>query len=350
MTESAAAPAPPVTPAQPPDADPSTYHYADPRAVVAASEGRRTPVHFDSHGVRVAGHAYVPPNAQAPFPALVLIGPETYVKEQVPAEYARRLADRGFLALTFDPRGRGESDAAPGAPRDVESPLGKVADVRAALDYLSTRRDVDRDRLFAVAICQGSSEMVRAVADEAAAGNRVKAVATLAGHYRDHDGDVQWFGGEDRLAARKARAADARRKYEATGEVDYVKGVDPHDPNVGMPGELVWGWYQRWADAGLWPNRFAVLSDDELLAYESMSASARLAVPYLMFHSTQCMLPDAARRHFDLVPGEKRAEWWGDTLHFQFYDDPRVIDRAAPMIADWFRRHMPAHGAAAGAA
>ncbi len=103
--------------------------------------------------------------------------------------------------------------------------------------------------------------------------------------------------------------------------------------------QLVWGWYQRWADAGLWPNRFAVMSDAELLDFESMSASARLRAPYLMFHSDQCMLPDAARRHFDRVPGEKRMEWWGDTLHFQFYDDPAVIDRAAAGIADWFRAH-----------
>lgn len=319
---------------------PTAYQYADPRALLAEGDGRRTPVHFPSQGTRVAGHLYVPPRAsatpaRAPYPAVVLVGPETYVKEQVPSEYARRLADQGFLALTFDPRGRGESDAAPDTPRDVESPLGKVADVRAALDYLAARDDVDAGRLFAVAVCQGSSEMVRAVADD----GRVRALATLAGHYRDREGDAQWFGGEDKLAARRARAQAALDKYQATGEVDYVKGVDKADPNVGMPGELVWSWYHRWADAGLWPDRFAVLSDVELLDYESMSASARLAAPYLMFHSDQCMLPDAARRHFDRVPGEKRAEWWGDTLHFQFYDDPTTIDRAVPMIADWFRAH-----------
>ena len=92
------------------------------------------------------------------------------------------------------------------------------------------------------------------------------------------------------------------------------------------------------------------MSDVELLDFESMTASARLRVPYLMFHSEQCMLPEAARRHFDLVPAVgKRAEWWGDTLHFQYYDDPMVIDRAVGMIADWFDAHAPA-GPRAGAA
>jgi uncharacterized protein len=42
-----------------------------------------------------------------------------------------------------------------------------------------------------------------------------------------------------------------------------------------------------------------------------------------MLHSDQCAQPDAARRHFAVVPtADKRLEWEGQTRHLQFYDDP----------------------------
>lgn len=310
------------------------YAFADPSALMAAAEGARTAVTFTSEGVTLAGHVYRPPAAAGRLPAVVLLGPMTYVKEQVPAEYARRLAARGYVALTFDPRFRGESE---GAPRDVESPLAKVADVRSAVTYLASRTDVDPARIAALAVCQGSSEMLRAAADEP----RIRALATVAGHYRDRDGDVAWLGSADALEARRARGEAARAKYDETGVVEYVPGVDRERTDVGMPGEYVWSWYHRWADMGVWPNRYAVMSDADLLAYESISAAARLETPYLMLHSDNSFLPDAARRHFERVPAPaKRLSWAGATQHFQFYDDPAVIDDAVNEIAAWFDTHL----------
>ena len=67
----------------------------------------------------------------------------------------------------------------------------------------------------------------------------------------------------------------ARAAYAATGAVEYVPGVDGERADVGMPGEHVWSWYQRWADAGVQPNRYVVMSDAELLAHESLSESPR---------------------------------------------------------------------------
>jgi fermentation-respiration switch protein FrsA (DUF1100 family) len=314
---------------------PAPYAFADPRALLAATEGARAPVTFPSEGVTLAGHVYRPPVAAGRLPAVVLLGPMTYVKEQVPAEYARRLAARGYVALAFDPRFRGESG---GEPRDLESPLAKVADVRSAVDYLAARPDVDPARIAAVAVCQGSSEMLRAAADEP----RIGALATVAGHYRDREGDLAWLGGEAALAARRARGEAARAAYERSGEAEYVPGVDRERADVGMPGEYVWSWYHRWADAGVWPNRYAVMSDAELLAYESLSAAERLETPYLMLHSDNSFLPDAARRHFDRVPARaKRLSWAGATQHFQFYDDPAVIDGAVAEIDTWFAAHLP---------
>ena len=75
-------------------------------------------VTFTSHGTPIVGNLYAP-ESDSPRPGVVLLGPMTFQKEQVPTEYARRLAKMGFIALVFDPRYRGESG---GEPRCRENP------------------------------------------------------------------------------------------------------------------------------------------------------------------------------------------------------------------------------------
>ena len=287
---------------------------------------------FRSRDTDVVGHLYLPADAAGPLPAVALLGPMTFVKEQAPTEYARRLAEAGYAALVFDPRFRGESG---GAPRNLESPMAKVDDVRAAVDFLSAHPAVDPVRIALLGICQGSSEIVRAAADD----DRVRAVATLAGHYRDAEGDEQWLGADGRQA-RLAAGRAARERFQRTGEVLTVPAVDEQRTDVGMPGTFVWDWYHHWADRGVWENAYAVMSDAELLEYESASAMERLRAPYLMIHSDYSFLPDVARRHFALVPGsDKRLDWDGDTPHLSYYDQAPVIDAAAARVVAWFDRY-----------
>jgi uncharacterized protein len=288
-------------------------------------------VSFTSHGETLVGDLYLP-QLDSPAPAVVLLGPMTFQKEQAPTEYAKRLASMGFAALAFDPRYRGESS---GQPRCWENPMAKVEDVSSAVDFLVTRSEVDASRVAGLAICQGGSEMLRAVADD----ERIRVMATVASQYRDHESDIAWLG-EQGYAERLAKGQRAKDGYLQTGEVEYVPGVDKVDMNVGMPGEFVWVWYHVWAERGLWENRYAVMSDADLLPYESMSAAERLKTPWLMVHSDQCFLPDAAKRQFEAAQCEKQMAWEGQTAHLRFYDDPAVLDPTAQKISSWFHSHL----------
>jgi uncharacterized protein len=293
-------------------------------------------VSFESEGETVVGRLYRAAFAEGPAPAVTILGPETFQKEQAPALYAERLAQLGYTTLIFDPRFRGESG---GEPRCYEDPLAKVDDARAALAYLSTRPDVDETRLAMIGICMGGSHALRVAADEPL----VQAVATITGHYRDAAADAAWLGGDAVVAERLTRGERARAKYEATGEIDYVPAVDFARADVGMPGALPWSWYQLWADRGLWENRYAVMSDAAVLSYDSLSAAARVTKPLLMVHSDLCALPNAARRHFAVVPTrDKRLLWRGQTRHLQFYDDPAVIEDTVIDVVDWFASHLGA--------
>lgn len=283
---------------------------------------------FESEGEILVGNLYLPENVRGKVGAFVIIGPMTFQKEQAPTEYAKRLAQKGYAALVFDPRYRGESS---GEPRALEHPQAKVEDINNAVAFMATQSGIDRERIFGLGICQGSSEMLRAVAENPA----IKAGVTLAGHYRDREGDIAWLG-EEGYQQRLTQGKRAQEKYERTGEVDYVAAVDERDMNVGMPGKFVWDWYHVWADKGLWDNRYAVMSDAYLLGYESIDAAKILTKPYLMIHSDNSFLPAAAKRHFEAMPStQKQLLWEGATPHLDYYDKPEIIDSATTSIADW---------------
>lgn len=303
-------------------------------------------VSFPSGGLTLRGNLYVPTGLDGPAPAVPILGPYCFVKEQAPVQYATRLADEGFVALAFDPAHHGASD---GEPRRLEDPRAKVADVRAALDFLAARQGVDADRLAVLGVCEGASEMLQVAVEDP----RVTAIATVSGHYRDEDNDIELAGGEalaageitrdevvERLRARQERGAAALARFEATGQVDYEKIVDPVRTDVALPWRMIWDWYHGWADRGLWENRYAVMSDVPYFAFESLTAARSLRTPLLMVHADFCDGPDAARRQFAAVPGtDKRLVWQGENTHFQYYEDPAVIDHAVGLAAAWFRDH-----------
>src|SRR6188768_565061 len=96
-------------------------------------------VTFDSAGDSVVGDLHLPDD-DARTGAVVLLGPLTSVKEQATGNYARALARRGWIALSFDPRYFGESG---GQPRQLESPPAKIEDVHSAITFLHTHPRVD---------------------------------------------------------------------------------------------------------------------------------------------------------------------------------------------------------------
>lgn len=295
------------------------------------TDGQR--VTFASGDETLAGRLYPAAFSHGPSPAVAIIGPMTFVKEQSPAQYAPRLAANGITSLIFDPRYWGESG---GEPRCLEDPIAKVEDLRAAVAFLATRPEVDPDRLGVVGICFGGNAAVHAAADDPL----IRALATVTPHFRNAHADELWLGSRQAVADRLARGQEALAKFEATGEVVYVPAVDSTRSDVGMPGLLPWSWYQPQADRGIWDNRHAVMSDATLMTYESLSAAARLTKPVLMIHGENCALPDQAERHFAVIPSGDKLHLRPNTPHLDFYDVPSAIDPAVTDITGWFARHL----------
>lgn len=240
-------------------------------------------VRFESGGVELVGLLYAPADTTGPQPGVVLLGPFGSIKEQSPMEYATRLARDGFVTLIFDPRYSGESG---GEPRRLESPKAKIEDVRAALDFLERQPKVDRNRLAALGICQGSSEMLAVAAIDP----RVKALATVSGQYL-YASNIDGFfgGGGPRREQRIARGQDAKAKYEKTGEVAYTEVVSATDKSAGLPWKPIYDWYHpwttdKWLKPSRWENRYATMSDAEVWSFDVDTQAARVKVPTLVIH------------------------------------------------------------------
>lgn len=123
------------------------------------------------YGITLAADMYIPKNASGKLPAIAVSGPFGAVKEQSSGLYAQTMAERGFLTIAFDPSYTGESG---GQPRYVASPDINTEDFSAAVDFLSTRDDVDPDRIGIIGICGWGGLAINAAAMD----TRIKATAT----------------------------------------------------------------------------------------------------------------------------------------------------------------------------
>ena len=126
------------------------------------------------YGIKLTGDLYIPKvTGNKTLAVLAISGPFGAVKEQSSGLYANQMAERGFVALAFDPSYTGESG---GEPRNVASPDINTEDFSAAVDFLGLQKNVDRDRIGIIGICGFAGFALNATAVD----KRVKAVATTS--------------------------------------------------------------------------------------------------------------------------------------------------------------------------
>lgn len=126
------------------------------------------------YGITLFGDLYIPKNTDNKvLSALAISGPFGAVKEQSSGLYANQMAERGFIALAFDPSYTGESS---GSPRNVASPDINTEDFSAAVDFLGLQKNIDRNKIGIIGICGFAGFALNATAVD----KRIKAVATTS--------------------------------------------------------------------------------------------------------------------------------------------------------------------------
>lgn len=167
----------------------------------------KKPVSFYSEGCRLVGDVYYPdgPDRDAARAGIVLCHGYTGVKDIYLPDNARVLTEAGYVALTFDYKGWGDSEG----PRSRLAPYSRVADVQAALTFLGALPGVDPERLGVYGTSYGGATVVWVGAVDP----RAKCVVSVVGIGHG----ARWM--------RSVRRPDEYRDLLARSAADRVKRV-----------------------------------------------------------------------------------------------------------------------------
>ena len=142
--------------------------------VIKTAEVKIESVNFPNQQINLSGNIFKPKkNLQEKYPAIVVGHPSGGVKEQTAGVYAALLAEKGFLTLAFDASYQGESG---GEPRYLESPSARIENMRCAVDFLTTRQDVNTEKIAILGMCASGGYCIKAAETDL----RIKAIATVS--------------------------------------------------------------------------------------------------------------------------------------------------------------------------
>jgi fermentation-respiration switch protein FrsA (DUF1100 family) len=292
-------------------------------------------VSFDRDGVALVGDLFTPAGfaEDGHYQAVIVQGSFTSVKEQMAGTYAEKFAEQGFVALAFDYAHYGESA---GQPRQLEVPAEKLADLKAAVTYLTALPYVGAVGM--VGVCTSASNATYLAAEDP----RLKGLATIAGFLVNPAVFTATYG-EDGMTQRHEQAAAAKQKFEETGEQTLITVYSETEPDAAnyAPVEGAYDYYLN-PERGNVPqyvNKLDVASWTNWLAFDALGDASRITTPTMVVHSDGSALPANAKALYEAVQGEKELVW-GDGNHWDYYDSPQQIDIAVANVTRFFRTHL----------
>ncbi|GAA5088436.1 hypothetical protein HNP84_005914 [Thermocatellispora tengchongensis] len=302
----------------------------------------KTSVTFPSNALDLAGILFTPDDhVDGRLPAVVISHPGGGVKEQSPSVYTERLARAGFAALVFDAAYQGESE---GEPRGMENPFQRAEDVKSAVTYLTTRDDIDPDRIGALGICASGGYVPYAAQTD----HRIKSVATVSavdmgsvireGLGRTQDPAILKALLDQAGAARTAEArgaapemvawipdnaeellATATRQFRETFE--FYRTPRGHHPRA------VQGWVLR--------------SVDQLAQYDSYAMIELISPrPLLMIVGSEAESAYFSREAIERAAEPKELVVIDGATHIDLYDKDEYVTRAVAKLAEFFGKHL----------
>lgn len=289
------------------------------------------------YGISLAADMYEPKNAEGRLPAIAVCGPFGAVKEQSSGLYAQTMAERGFIAIAFDPSFTGESG---GEPRYVASPDINTEDFCAAVDFLSVQENVDSEKIGIIGICGWGGMAINAAAMD----TRIKATVASTmydmsrvnamGYFDSMDADARY---EQKKALNAQRTADYRNgTYQRAGGV-----VDPLPEDAPFFVKDYYdyyktdrGYHKRSLNSNEGWNTTSSLSfmNMPILSYSDEIRSAVLLIHGEKAHS--CYFSKDA---FKKLKGENKELYIiPDAVHTDLYDRMDIIP--FDKIADFFEK------------
>lgn len=309
--------------------------------IIGCDQGTKK-VTFISEGKKLAGNLYYPSNFEAnkKYAAIIVVGSWTTVKEQMAEIYAKKLANKGYVALAFDFRNYGESE---GDIRFYESPKMKIKDIKNAVTYLQTLKIIDKNKIGAFAVCAGAGYVLKAASGD----KRIKAITTAAAWLHDNEAVKMFYGGEKGVKSKIKAAKIAKANYKKTGKIDYIPTISTTDKSAAMFGPYDYylnpkrGAIRQWS-----ADKFAVMSWEDWLKFNPMPSAAKLTTPTLMIHSDGAVLPVYTKKYFKQIKTKNKKLHWiksgkqSPFEQFDFYDNTKKVNLSIELADNWFQKYL----------
>ncbi len=292
-----------------------------------------TRVDFYSEGVRLSGDLFLPDGLETGDrrAGIVLCHGYTGVRNLYLPDIARELNRFGYVVLTFDYKGWGDSDG----PKSRLSPYGRVIDSQAAITFLGAQPMVDPDRIGIYGTSYGGATVVWT----AAVDTRVKAVVGVVGigHGRRWMRSVRR---PDEFADLLERSRADRVRRVMTGQSEFVERSDILLPDR-QSAELAAA--QRKGNPAAVSQIPLEFIDDTLEFHPEWVVDKIAPRPLLLITTDDDRLvPPEESESLYARAGEPKQlvvlKGWG---HYEVYTGEPFRQVMAPTV-EWFQRYLPA--------
>mgnify|MGYP003715722401 CR=1 FL=1 len=292
-------------------------------------------VSFKSNGNLLMGHLYLPADYEhgKEYPAIVVGGSWTTVKEQMAGLYAQKLSENGFVALAFDHTNYGESE---GIKRFFEDPKVKSVDFVNAMSYLNSLPMVSSSKTGGMGVCASGGYMAEAVGQT----DQFKSFAAVVPWFNTDEVVNAFYGGESGIKERIEKSRAAVNKFQETGEMEYQLTISDSDPTAAMYGPFEYYLNPNIGQVANWSHdKFAVMSWEPWLTYRPVGAAKSIDIPTLIITSEGAATPKADQEFFELLQGEKELVWLeGGQLDFYYKDEQ--VNASVEKLVEHFRRTL----------
>jgi dipeptidyl aminopeptidase/acylaminoacyl peptidase len=289
-------------------------------------------VEFYSEGVKLKGDVYTPDGLSPGESrgAVLLCHGYTGVKDLYLPDAARVLNGAGYVAMTFDYKGWGDSEGT----RSRLAPYGRVLDVQAAMTFLGLQPEVDPERLGLLGVSYGGATVTwvgavdpraRCVVSVVGIGNGARWMSRV----RRMD---EWFDLLERSRADRARRA-------TTGVSEYVERSEILLPDR-QSAEL--------AAAARCNNPAAVNAIpleyvDDTIGFNPEWIVDRISPRPILFITTdndRLVPPEESEQLYAHAGEPKKLLVLKGYGHYEVYAEPAFSEVMAAAL-DWFGAYMP---------
>ncbi len=290
-------------------------------------------VEFYSEGFKLCGDVYIPDGLSPgeKRAAVLLCHGYTGVKDLYLPDNARVLNEHGYVVMTFDYKGWGDSEGV----RSRLAPYSRVTDVQAAMTFLGMQPEVDSEKIGLYGTSYGGATVVWVGAVDP----RAKCIVSVVGvghgarwmsRVRRVD---EWFDLQE-------RSAEDRKKRATTGKSEYVERSEILLPDR-QSAELAAAARRNNPSA---VNTIPLEYVDDTIGFNPEWIVDKISprpVLFITSDNDRLVLPEESEQLYAHAKEPKKLVVLKGPGHYEVYAEPAFSEVMAATMK-WYKEYLPA--------